>query len=171
MNEPHDYITWTDVSYMYAPTCTCVRWSWSLWLHQLALLPHHSFSVCGLGTIYTSVCWRILYWLIFLMYTFYSGASLTNTSQWWPPRLITWSLDTVPIEPPLVQYLRILPNSDTSLFHKWTGFLLPLVRGLYKIHLIMHTLACLSRKIVHCHWLIQQLDIMVALVHILLASG
>ena len=64
---------------------------------------------------------------------------------------LTWSLDAVPIEPPLVQYLRILPNSDTSLFHKWTGFSLPLVPGLYKIHLIMHTLACLSCKIVHCH--------------------
>ena len=47
----------------------------------------------------------------------------------------------------------------------------PLVPGLYKIHLIMRTLVCLSHKTVwHCG-MIHQLGIILTLVHIVLASG
>ena len=54
---------------------------------------------------------------------------------------------------------------------KLTGFLVLLVPGLYKIHLIMWTLACLSHKIVwHCSF-IYQLDIIITVVCIVLASG
>ena len=47
---------------------------------------------------------------------------------------------------------------------KRTDSLVPLVPGLHKIHWIMQSLACPSRKVVcHC-WSIQQLDITIALV-------
>ena len=47
---------------------------------------------------------------------------------------------------------------------KWTDFVVLLVPGLYKIHLIMWTLAGLSHKIVQHRWLIHQLDIILTLV-------
>ena len=56
-------------------------------------------------------------------------------------------------------------------FVKWTDFAVLPVPGLYKIHSIMQTLASLSHKIVLYHWLIHQLDIIPALVHIVLTSG
>ena len=46
-----------------------------------------------------------------------------------------------------------------------------IVRVLYKIHWIMRTFACLPCKVV-CHWwLIQQLDIIIALIRTVLTSG
>ena len=54
---------------------------------------------------------------------------------------------------------------------KWTDFAVLLVPGLYKIHSIMQMLAGLLHKIVRHHWLIHQLDIILTLVRIVLASG
>ena len=59
----------------------------------------------------------------------------------------------------------------TRYFVKCTDSSVPLVPGLYKIHWIMRSLACLSFKVVHRCWSIQQLDITIALVCKLLASG
>ena len=53
---------------------------------------------------------------------------------------------------------------------KGTSSLVPLVPGLYIIYWIMQMLTCLSHKFVRHHWLIQQLDIIIALVRIVLAS-
>ena len=54
---------------------------------------------------------------------------------------------------------------------KWTDFAVLVVPGLYKIHSIMRTLGGLSHKIVRHRWLIHQLDIILTLVCIVLASG
>jgi len=54
---------------------------------------------------------------------------------------------------------------------KWTDSSVPLVPGLYKIHWIMRTLACLTHKVVRHCWSIQQLDITIALVCTVLVSG
>ena len=54
---------------------------------------------------------------------------------------------------------------------KRTDFAVPVVPGLYKIHSIMRTLGGLSHKIVRHRWLIHQLDIILTLVRIVLASG
>ena len=54
---------------------------------------------------------------------------------------------------------------------KRTDFAVPLVPGLYKIHSIVQTLAGLSHKIVQYRWLNHQLDIILTIVHIVLASG
>ena len=54
---------------------------------------------------------------------------------------------------------------------KWTDFAVPLVPGLYKIHSIMQTLAGLSHKIFRHRWLIHQMNIILTLVCIVLASG
>ena len=56
-------------------------------------------------------------------------------------------------------------------FVKRTDIAVPLVPGLYKTHSIMRTLASLSHKIVRHRWLIHQLDIILTLVIIVLASG
>ena len=53
-------------------------------------------------------------------------------------------------------------------FIKWMNFVVPLVPGLYKIHLIMQTLAGLLHKIVRHRWLIHQMDIILTLVRIVL---
>ena len=80
---PHKYsrkphminITWV-VIVRCAPACIKyapkkLEWPWSLWQHQLALPPGHVWpiSVCGLWTMYASICWSIFHWLIFLMYS------------------------------------------------------------------------------------------------------
>ena len=54
---------------------------------------------------------------------------------------------------------------------KQTDFVVPLVPGLYKIHSIMRKLVGLSHKIVQHRWLIHQLDTVLTLVRIVLASG
>ena len=54
---------------------------------------------------------------------------------------------------------------------KRTSSSVPLVPGLYIILWIMWTLTCLSTKCVRHHRLIQQLDIIIALVRIVQASG
>ena len=54
---------------------------------------------------------------------------------------------------------------------KQTGFSIPLVHGLYKIQWIMWMFAYLSHKVFHHRRLIQQLDIIIALVRIEVASG
>ena len=54
---------------------------------------------------------------------------------------------------------------------KRTDFVVPLALGLYKIHSIMWTLAGLLHKIVRQRWLIHQLDVILTLVCIVLASG
>ena len=54
---------------------------------------------------------------------------------------------------------------------KQISFSVSLVLRLYKIHLIMWTVAYLSHKIVQYHWLIHQLDIIIALVRMVLDSG
>ena len=65
----------------------------------------------------------------------------------------------------------MLPNADTSLFGKVDSLSVLLVPGLNKIHSIMQMLACLSHKIVHHLSLSQQLEIKIALVHIVRATG
>ena len=83
---------------------------------------------------------------------------------------LTQPLDTVPTEAILIQYLRILQNADNLPFCKVNKFFsIPLVPRLYKIYWIMWMLACLLHKIVWNRWLIQQLEITIALVHIVLA--
>ena len=67
------------------------------------------------------------------------------------------------------EYLIALRNADTSLFRKADRLCGP--ARLYKIHSIMRTLASLSHKIVRHRWLIHQLDIILTLVIIVLASG
>ena len=54
---------------------------------------------------------------------------------------------------------------------KRTGFLVPSVPEPYKIHSMMRTLAYLSCMIVRHRGSIQQVDIIIALVRIVLASG
>ena len=54
---------------------------------------------------------------------------------------------------------------------KRTDFAVPLIPGLYKIHSIMQTLAGLLHKIVQHCWFIHQLDTVLTLVRIVLASG
>ena len=56
-------------------------------------------------------------------------------------------------------------------FVKRTNFAVPVVPGLYKIYSIMWTLGGLSHKIVQHRWLIHQLDTILTLVRIVLASG
>ena len=68
-------------------------------------------------------------------------------------------------------YIITLERQTPRYSVKQTSSLVPLVPGLYIVHWIMWTLTCLSRKLV-CHgWLIQQLNIIIALVRIVLASG
>ena len=58
-----------------------------------------------------------------------------------------------------------------SISIKRAGFAVPLVPGLYKIQSIMWMLAGLSHKIVRHRWLIHQLNIILTLVRIVLATG
>ena len=67
--------------------------------------------------------------------------------------------------------LKITPKCRHHYSVKWTVFLVPLVPGLYKIHSITRVLVCPLHKILHHRRSSPQLDIIIALVHIVWASG
>ena len=65
----------------------------------------------------------------------------------------------------------ITPEMQTARYSvKWTCFFVPFVPGLYKIQWIVQMLTCLSCKVVRTTGQFQQLNIIIALVHIVLAS-
>ena len=96
----------------------------------------------------------------------YSGTSL-NVHLPSAAILLTWPLDMILIEALLIQYLRILPNADTFLFCKMDRFF-----GLSITWTVQNVLDIAHMPLPQNFLaLTQQLDIIIALIHVVVASG
>ena len=80
--------------------------------------------------------------------------------------------DMVPVEVPINTLFKSIPKCrHLAILSSGQMYSVQLVPGLYEIHSITRTLACLSHKIVQHCWLIHQVDIILTLMCIVQASG